>query len=252
MSLVEKLRWSLRRRGFVGTVVAAGKSAWRRVIPPAPEKPHPFDVEHGTDTSGLIPGWELRSGHPSDLYIAGYLGVPVSGFRGMMARWQQELSGRGVGEFTFVDLGCGKGRAVLLASESGFREAVGVELNPALADTAKANVERWVAAGKAECALSVEQGDATEFAWPAGATLVFMFNPFGREVMDRVVERMVRAFCGHPDDLYVLYYKPEQATALEASFEVLWCEPAPVTAEELAADPTNDPRDEIRAYRLRR
>ena len=32
-------------------------------------------------------------------------------------------------EYTSLDLGCGKGRAVLLASEVGFREAVGMDMD---------------------------------------------------------------------------------------------------------------------------
>jgi SAM-dependent methyltransferase len=215
-------------------------------------QPHPFDVENGVDTTGLIPGPDLASGHPSDRFIDGYAPVPVSGFRGTISRWVDGIAPRAIGEFTFVDLGCGKGRAVLLASELGFRGVVGVELNPALAATARGNVEQWKAAGKARCPVRIEQGDAAEFAWPAGACVAFLFNPFTREPMDRVVERLARAFRDHPDDLYVLYYKPEQAAALDDSFEMLWSERGLVSAEELAADRSADRRDEVRAYRLRR
>jgi hypothetical protein len=49
---------------------------------------HPFDVEHGTDTGGLIPGSELGVGHRHDLFIAGYAGVPPSGFSAAISRWQ--------------------------------------------------------------------------------------------------------------------------------------------------------------------
>jgi hypothetical protein len=56
----------------------------RRPIVPV----HPFDVEHGTDTGGLIPASELGVGHRHDLFIAGYAGVPPSGFRAAISRWQ--------------------------------------------------------------------------------------------------------------------------------------------------------------------
>jgi SAM-dependent methyltransferase len=82
---------------------------------------HPFDVEHGTDTGGLIPGSELGVGHRHDLFIAGYAGVPPSGFRAAIARWKSVGLLHRIEDYTFLDLGCGKGRAVLLASEFGFR-----------------------------------------------------------------------------------------------------------------------------------
>ena len=104
----------------------------RRPIVPV----HPFDVEHGTDTGGLIPGSELGVGHRHDLFIAGYAGVPPSG-SGRRSRAGRPGASLRIEEYTSLDLGCGKGRAVLLASELGFREAVGMELNARLTEIAR-------------------------------------------------------------------------------------------------------------------
>ena len=78
----------------------------------------------------------------------------------------------------------------LLASELGFREIVGVELNPPLAATAKTNADLWTAAGKARSPIRIEQGDAADFVWPSGPCVIFLFNPFGATVMKRVLDRL--------------------------------------------------------------
>jgi SAM-dependent methyltransferase len=250
-SVLGKLRWSIQHRGVAQTLRAASANLGRRLRPEPARPPHPFDVEYGTDTGGLITGADLASGHPSDRFIAGYCAAPPSRFRNILARWQASNPPHALADTTFVDLGCGKGRAVLLASEMSFREAVGVEINPALATTAQVNADRWTAAGKARCPIRVEHGDAAEFAWPEGSCVVFLFNPFSASIMERVAGGIAAAFRSRPTDIDVLYYKPEQADIFAKSFDLIWSEVAPISAEDLAADLAADPKDQTSAYRLR-
>ena len=107
---------------------------------------HPFDLEFGMRTSGLVAGRNLKSGHRHDRHNTAYYGVAPSVFQGLVARWRRSRPAAPIDEFAFVDVGAGMGRAVLLASELSFREVVGVELNPALARIARKNVGAWRAA----------------------------------------------------------------------------------------------------------
>ncbi|MDP9050111.1 MAG: class I SAM-dependent methyltransferase [Acidobacteriota bacterium] len=251
-SVLGKLRWSLHHRGFSGTLNAAVKSLCRKIQPAAAPQTHPFDLENGTDTGGLIAGADLASGHASDLHIAGYAAVPPSRFRNIVGRWQVSNPPHPLADYTFVDIGCGKGRALLLSAEYGFREVVGVELNPSLAAIARSNADLWSTAGKARSPIRVEQADAAELSFPPSPCVVFLFNPFGLELMRHLASRMAADFHNREDDLEVLYYKPEQAAAFADSFHMIWCEATAISREDLAADPAADPRDETRAYRLRR
>jgi predicted RNA methylase len=200
----------------------------------------------------LITGADLASGHANDRFIEGYAAVPPSRFRNILARWQASEPPHPLAAYTFVDLGCGKGRAVLLASEFGFRETIGVELNPSLAEIARANADRWLADGKAQCPVRIDQADAAEFLWPATPCVVFLFNPFGAEVMRSVVHSLSEAFRDSPDDLEVLYYKPEQGRTFEEKFVTVWCDEVALSAADLASDPVADPHDQTCAYRLRK
>src|SRR3954467_8691416 len=105
--LVKRVSWSLAHRGVGGTVRSAWMSLERRLRKPS-VLVHPFDVAYGTDTGGLIPGAGVGVGHRHDLFIAGYAGVPPSGFRAAMARWQGLGLRHRLEGYTFVDLGCGK------------------------------------------------------------------------------------------------------------------------------------------------
>ena len=248
--LVKKIRWSLAHRGVAGTVRSAWMSLGRRLRRQSLVV-HPFDLKHGTDTGGLIPGSELGVGHRHDLFIAGYAGVPPSGFRAAMARWQSLGLPYRIEEYAFVDLGCGKGRAVLLASALGFREVVGVELNAGLAEVARSNVAIWIAAGMARSPIRIECRDAAEGDWPWGPCLVYLYNPFAEKVMRVVVEALLEQFGDRRDELEIVYQKPEQAAVLETDFELVWRGVCPLSEEDRVSDPVADPRDETRVYRLK-
>jgi SAM-dependent methyltransferase len=149
---------------------------------------HPFDLEYRVRTSGLVAGRHLKSGHRHDRHATAYYGVAPSVFRALMKRWQRNRPDWATEEVSFIDVGAGMGRALLLASELPFRRVVGVELNPALARIAKTNLAAWRASGWAQAPMRVVCGDAVEFPLPAGPCLAFLFNPFGATVMRRLLK----------------------------------------------------------------
>jgi predicted RNA methylase len=177
---------------------------------------HPFDVENGVRTSGIIPGRYLKTGHRNDRHSTAYFGVAPSVFRVLLRRWQSSRPCAPVEEFVFVDAGAGMGRAMLLASELPFKRVEGIELNPVLAGIAKRNAANWRAAGRARARMRVTCGDAVEFGVPKGPCVVFLFNPFGASVMRRLLLRLAEAFRDRPGELDLLYVNHEQEHVFEA------------------------------------
>ena len=199
---------------------------------------HPFDIENGVQTSGLIPGRFLKTGHAHDRHSTAYFGVAPSVFHGLMKKWQRTKPIAPIENFTFLDLGAGMGRAVLLASEHPFRKVVGVELNPSLVGIARRNLAKWQAAGRVQCQAKVICGDAVSARIPAGPCLVFLFNPFGESAMRRLLKRFAATFARRPGQLDLLYVNNEQdrVIGLQSGFSRLFFGPLRRTRKDAIAD----------------
>jgi SAM-dependent methyltransferase len=194
---------------------------------------HPFDERFGVDTSGLV--YELPSGHPHDPYNNGYFAVAPSVFHSIMQalRDGQQLDYQ---RFSFVDLGSGKGRALLLASDYPFREIIGVELSPELNRVARANIARYN--GRPHRApVSSIQGDAAEFQWPPAPLIIYMWNAFTEPVMERVFHNLEASLAQVPRELYLVYIHPELESMLDGLpwLNRLWREEFAMSEEDYTA-----------------
>lgn len=113
-----------------------------RRIAPNKDTAHPFDLQYGLDTGDYLSPVEIVTGHAHDAFNYGYSAIAPSVFRAAMKRWRAGLpaSAAQPAVYRFVDLGAGKGRALLLASEVGFRKIIGVELS---ADWRRRRAATW-------------------------------------------------------------------------------------------------------------
>ncbi|MGA2743212.1 MAG: class I SAM-dependent methyltransferase [Candidatus Sulfotelmatobacter sp.] len=111
-------------------------------------------------------------------------------------------------DFTFVDLGCGKGRTLLMASDYPFRKIIGVELLPALHQIALDNLRQYKSAAQKCFALETICADATAFPFPEGPLVLYLFNPFPESGMRRVVANLAESLRADPRPVYVLYHNP--------------------------------------------
>lgn len=175
---------------------------------------HPFDLEFGVRTSGLIAGRHLVSGSPSDRHSTAYYGIAPSVFRSMLVRWRRCRPVTHLDEITFVDLGAGMGRALLLAAEYPFRAVIGVELHPTLARIARRNMAVWRTSGRARAQMRLVCADAAQYEPPPGPCVAFLFNPFGGPVLRRVLTRWIQAFAARKSYFDLLYVNDEQGDAI--------------------------------------
>jgi SAM-dependent methyltransferase len=252
---------SLRQSGLIMRYPKAeARSVHARTaseIAPNRHAVHPFDATHGTDTGGYLTPQEVAAGREHDALNYGYSAIAPSVFRAALARWQDTLPGaaKRLSAYTFVDVGAGKGRALLLAAEVPFRKVVGVELNEELARIARRNAARQSALARPRAKIRVMHADALEFRWPRTPLLVYLYNPFACELVEQLAAKLADAATPSASGLVdLLYVNPTCADALsrQGKFSLLWTARIEMDQLDQQADPYGTTWDRVSAYRLRR
>lgn len=172
-----------------------------------------YDWDHRVNTTSGAVGWRDR--------LLGVLNSPYQPtepalFQEMLATLEQKTH-LDFCQFTFLDLGSGKGRTLLMACDYPFRRIVGVELLPSLNQIAQENLRQYKSEAKRCDSLESVCADATAFALPDEPLVVYLFNPFPEPGLTQVVANLERSVSEHPRTVYVLYYNPLLAHVLEES-----------------------------------
>ena len=258
-SHLRRARHWIANRGWSGFL---NEAFWRaglvfkgKPIPgrPGPETgPHPFDLAYHVDTAGLVWGEGLdgADAHQAACYWAtGYYGVSPSAFEDALKvialDWPQ---------FTFVDIGCGKGRALLLALRYRWRALLGIELSPELAEIAKRNLQSFSAPWRQnDIYAHIVTGDATAVDLPAGPLLLYLYHPFAAPVMTQFLEHVHRALQKERRPVYLLYANPELGSMLDCTpwLEKLWDRNFAMSNEDVSADRFGSQYERIVAYMAR-
>lgn len=204
------LRWfgdSFRYRGILPTfgIFVVRLMEFARDFTPARRRLRygdlQFDFEHGVDTTWSNITWrtrlrELFSGEP-------YQPIEPEQFHEMLGSLNIDYS-----EFSFVDLGSGKGRALLLASSYPFRRIIGVEVLPELHAIAQRNLSRFHDAHQRCTRLESWCGDARDFVLPEDPIVLYLFNPFFEPVLERVLKNVEDSVRRNPRKFVLIYANP--------------------------------------------
>jgi SAM-dependent methyltransferase len=217
---------------------------------------HPFDLKYGTDTGGYLRPNEIGSGGAHDAMNNGYSAVAPSVFQEACRRWRETLpSAARVEAYSFVDVGAGKGRALLLAAKMPFRTVIGVELSGELTRIAQKNVALWKRLVQPSARIRVVHRDAAEFRWPRPPLLVYLNNPFDCALVERLAGQLAEAAASGPGLVDLLYVNPGCADSLRrlpntsAGFKVLWDAQIQMDEADRQADPYGASSDRVAAFR---
>lgn len=204
-TLLVIFRASVSKRGLIRTLMLVPRLAWRKASVYLSDIR--FDLKYGVQTRGVVHHGRLE---PRVAGALPYQPTPPLRFRKIIASLEINY-----GDFTFIDVGCGKGRALILATEFRFRRIVGIELSETLAHTARANVAAVVTRLERAPTIDVITGDAASFRFPSDPTVVFLFNPFLEETMNAVLQNLESSLREEPRDVFVVYMKPVLGSALD-------------------------------------
>ena len=149
---------------------------------------HPIDAKYRISTGGTVPPFVVAK-HDSTLADVGpYAGCQPSCLRSALRAIDAD------GDATFYDLGCGKGRALVVALEHGYSRAVGVDLSQELITAAGKNIKKVLrSATPAQPQVDIRRGSATAVDFTGPGIVTFVYHAFGRTTLEQVVKRLEEA-----------------------------------------------------------
>lgn len=112
--------------------------------------------------------------------------------------------------YTFIDLGSGKGKVLFVAAELPFKRVIGVEYSAAMHRDAESNL-RTLRPGTSTTRIELVHCDAATYDFPGGNLVLFMFNPFGPEITGLVMRNLQDAIRREPRHVVIIMLYPELA-----------------------------------------
>ena len=201
------LRDSLRHRGWGGSLRFYGREFLDMVRDLSPSRRKSrygdidYDFEHGVDTTWATV--TLRTRVREWLSGGQYQPSEPALFSEIINTLPVSPEG-----FTFIDLGSGKGRTLLMASSYPFHRIIGMELLEELDRIAVDNLKRYHDDEQRCFAIESHAGDARHFDFPAEPTVLYLFNPFPRHIWRETLDRLHDSLLASPRPVYVIYHNP--------------------------------------------
>lgn len=210
--LFERVRRALRLHGFVGLLkllpqnvvylLSPARRRWRRSL-------DEFDRQFGVDTAGMRSISTLEV--PIDVAAHATRYEPIPELNTYLESLAITYS-----QYSFIDYGCGKGRALLMASDFPFNRIIGIEYSPELATIARRNIRSYRNPAQKCHTIDVVEGNAAAFEPPAGAAVFFLHNPFDEVILEQVLDRVRRSRAERRQDDYLVYVDPRHRRCIDA------------------------------------
>ncbi|MBV8580791.1 MAG: class I SAM-dependent methyltransferase [Candidatus Eremiobacteraeota bacterium] len=177
-----------------------------------------FDAEHGVTTEAVVFLGELDPDAigPALEHATHYEPTPVKEAQALLDALPLAPAAA-----TFVDVGAGMGRVVLLAARRPFRAVIGIEISPALVEIAHENLAAVRRSGHAVFArpaardVRIIRADAASYAFPRGDLVVYLYNPFHAPVLDQMLTNLRTS--DEAREVVLLYHTPVERETIDAT-----------------------------------
>ncbi|HXW57626.1 MAG TPA: class I SAM-dependent methyltransferase [Candidatus Cybelea sp.] len=158
-----------------------------------------FDLLYGVRTSGYISLSET-SVDTSKFQQANRYG-PVNAWAFQRLLRELALSKN----LRFADLGCGLGRACILAAEYGFAKVTGVELASEFCAIARENIRKCRRSACRDVPIEIINDDVAKYSDTTTDDVFFMYRPFQWEFFGLVVAKLVKRATEQGKTITVIY-----------------------------------------------
>jgi SAM-dependent methyltransferase len=194
----------VRYFGWLRSLLVLVGAAWRALLELLPSRRKArfgdldYDWEQSADTTRSNVGFGTQ-------FLTGLMARPYFATEPWLFEQIMQALPIDFSQFTFVDLGSGKGRVLLMASDYSFQRIVGVEFMPSLHRAAQKNIESYSNHRQRCDKIETLCMDARDFQFPLEPIVVYLFNPFSEATFSQVLENLRLSIEQAPRPVYIAY-----------------------------------------------
>lgn len=163
-----------------------------------------FDMKYKIDTINTEQLENLAIDSPNKAHGVYYEGTNAYIFKNAFSSFKIDAPNS-----CFIDFGSGKGKAMFMAAEMGFRKVIGVEFSIELAEVCRKNLEIFKAKSKSKTEFEIIHMDASQYEIPTEANLLFFSNPFNETLTTKVIENILRSHAKAPREIWIIHLYPQ-------------------------------------------
>ena len=193
-----------------------------------------FDKKYGTDTNTHVKVHDLGIEDEKQADAIFYYPLKPKILKFIIKSLKIKYS-----EFTFIDIGSGKGRNLLLTSFFPFQRRIGVEISPNLHEIAKRNLDIWRSQSTGDMNMELRNENALDFDFPKENCVILMYHPFKAKVTREFLKNIESSIKGNPRRILLIIisrstndqrwvFEGSKFFELKVDFEVMhldwsWC-----------------------------
>ncbi len=162
-----------------------------------------FDMKYDIETRHHISSKDLKIESKNKEFAFRYEPIPNKDFYASMKYLNIQHE-----EYVFIDVGAGKGRALLLASDYPFKEFIGIEFSKEVYNIANSNINKFISINKKNYNYNLLYMDATEYTFPNENIILFLYNPFDGQVLYNFIDNIKQHIESTTKDFIIIYHYP--------------------------------------------
>lgn len=123
--------------------------------------------------------------------------------------------------FVFVDVGCGKGRVLILSAWYGFKQTFGLEFSRQLCDIAiinKAGFKR----GRYNSRITIVSTDVLDYQMKDNENIFYLFNPFDQAILSQFIQKVTSSYKRVARPIFLIFHNMPCSNALLADSEIFF------------------------------
>lgn len=168
-----------------------------------------FDLYYGLETVGRVDLRRLPIKSPNLVHATRYQPTGILTFRSLIQRLDVTK------DAVFLDIGCGKGRVLLLAASQGFKRVRGVEFSHDLCEIARRNIEAYHKRKMTRSEFEVIEADIEAYTFRDDENLFYFFDVFEERVMESIISRIIASVERCPRKAWLVYLHPRLGYILD-------------------------------------